>query len=243
MKFENSVVVITGGSRGIGKGLVRGFAKEGAKVYFTYLKQSKAVDELMEEANQNGWKVFAKRVDSTNKREVELFIENIDKIDVFINNAGIIKDQLVSLMTEDQWNDVIDTNLNGCFYYLKAVSRKMLECHSGNIINMSSFSGLRGIKGQGNYCASKAAIIAITKTLSLELAPKKIRVNAIAPGYINTEMIASLSKPMQDKYLKSIPLKRLGEVEDIVHLAMFLASEDSSYITGQCISIDGGISV
>lgn len=243
MKFKDTVVVITGGSRGIGKGLVKGFAKEGARVYFTYVNPSDEVNELMEEGKSNGWQISAHKVNSTNKQEVEDFIEKIGVIDVFVNNAGIVKDQIISLMTEEQWGDVIDTNLNGCFYYMKAVSRKMIERHKGSIINVASFSGLRGIKGQGNYCASKAGIISLTKTLSLELAPKKVRVNAIAPGYINTDMIESLSKPVKDKFLKSIPLKRLGEVDDIVHLVKFLASDESSYITGQCISIDGGISV
>ena len=238
-------VVITGGSSGIGLSIAKRFLDEGAMVVITGRSEKRLEDAKREINNDNlytlVWDIGNTTIANIKVLECERVLDGC--IDVFVNNAGIVKDQIISLMTEEQWGDVIDTNLNGCFYYMKAVSRKMIERHKGSIINVASFSGLRGIKGQGNYCASKAGIISLTKTLSLELAPKKVRVNAIAPGYINTDMIESLSKPVKDKFLKSIPLKRLGEVDDIVHLVKFLASDESSYITGQCISIDGGISV
>lgn len=243
MNFEGQTVIITGGSRGIGHGIVKAFAQRGAFVHFTYTKENADMLNFLAEAKQNGLNVFAHKVDSTNETLIEKFIEGFDTIDILVNNAGIVSDQLIPLMDLEAWNKVIDVNLNGCFYYLKHVSRKMLEKRKGNIINITSVSALKGVKGQGNYSASKAGIIALTRTLSMELAAKNIRVNAIAPGYIETDMLDTIDPAVKKEYLKSIPLRRFGKVEDVCNLVLFLASDLSGYITGQCIVIDGGLSV
>lgn len=243
MNFEDKTVVITGGSRGIGFGIAKAFACKGADVHFTYTKENEEMQNWLSSAKRNNLKVVGHKVDSADESLVEEFIRGFEKIDVLVNNAGIIDDQLIPLMNTNAWHKVIDVNLNGCFYYLKHASRKMIERKKGNIINITSISALKGVKGQGNYSAAKAGVIALTKTLSLELAAKNIRVNAIAPGYIETDMLAGIDPTVKKEYLKAIPLKRFGTVDDVCNLVLFLASDLSGYITGQCIVMDGGLSV
>lgn len=243
MRFENKIVVISGGSRGIGNAIVRGFANEGGIVHFTYQNQSEELSQLMNDAKENNWKIYGTKVNSANIAEVNNFIDRFEQIDVFINNAGIIRDNLLSTMKEEEWSSVIDANLNGCFYYINGVSKKMIYARSGSIILVSSISGINAVKGQGNYSATKAATIALSKTLAVELAQKKIRVNSIAPGFIDTVMVKELPDKKKDEYISKIPMKRFGQKEEVVNVIKFLASEESSYITGQCIVVDGGRSV
>lgn len=219
------------------------FSNEGAIVHFTYLNDTEELETFMNEVSKKNLPIYPHKVDSTNEAAVKEFVGSLEKIDVLINNSGIISDQLIPLMEEQQWLKVLDVNLNGYFYYLKNVSKRMIENRNGSIINIASISGMKGIKGQGNYSAAKAGVISLTRTLSVELAAKKIRVNAIAPGYIETDMIQALNDKMMKECLLKIPLKRFGKVEDVANLALFLASDESSYITGQCIILDGGCSV
>jgi len=246
--LENRVAVITGAARGIGEGIALKFAEHGANIAFTYVSES-SMDKaktLEEKLVASGIKAKAYRSNAGNFSECEAFINEVVKefgtIDVCVNNAGISKDNLLLRMTPDQWEDVIKVNLNSAFYMTKQVIRPMMKAKSGSIINMSSVIGLMGNAGQGSYAASKAGIIGFTKSVAKELGSRNIRCNAIAPGFVETDMTGYLKEGEQaDKYKAGIPLGKFGTVEDIANVTLFLASELSSYVTGQVITVDGGL--
>lgn len=247
MGFQDRVVLVNGGTRGIGREIVFKFARAGAVVLFTYLKSRELCEGIEKQLSDEGLKAKGFIVNSTDYDSVGELVTNIcceyKKIDVLINNAGVVEDQILPIMKKSQWDNVINVNLNGYFNFCRHVSEQMVYARKGNIINISSVSGMRGIRGQCNYSASKAAVIGLTKSLSLELAGKKIRVNAVAPGYIKTEMTDELHSHQIEHYCMVIPLKRLGTAEEVADLVMFLASDEASYITGQVFVIDGGLSV
>lgn len=246
--LENKVAVVTGAARGIGEAIALKFAAHGANVAFTYVSESSAdkAKALEEKLIASGVKAKAYRSNAGNFAECESFINDVVKefgsVDVCVNNAGISKDNLLLRMTPDQWEDVIKVNLNSVFYMTKQVIRPMMKAKSGSIINMSSVIGLMGNAGQGSYAASKAGIIGFTKSVAKELGSRNIRCNAIAPGFVETDMTSYLKEGEQaDKYKAGIPLGKFGTGEDIANVTLFLASELSSYVTGQVISVDGGL--
>jgi 3-oxoacyl-[acyl-carrier protein] reductase len=246
--LENKVAVVTGAARGIGEGIALKFAEHGAHVAFTYVSEGSAekAKALEEKLIASGVKARAYRSNAGNFNECESFINEVVKefgtVDVCVNNAGISKDNLLLRMTPEQWDEVIKVNLNSVFYMTKQVIRPMMKAKSGSIINMSSVIGLMGNAGQGSYAASKAGIIGFTKSVAKELGSRNVRCNAIAPGFVETDMTGYLKEGEQaEKYKAGIPLGRFGTTEDIANVTLFLASELSSYVTGQVISADGGL--
>jgi 3-oxoacyl-[acyl-carrier protein] reductase len=246
--LENKVAVVTGAARGIGEGIALKLAEHGAHISFTYVSESSAekAKALEEKLVAAGVKAKAYRSNAGNFSECENFINEVVKefgtVDICVNNAGISKDNLLLRMTPEQWEDVIKVNLNSVFYMTKQVIRPMMKAKSGSIINMSSVIGLMGNAGQGSYAASKAGIIGFTKSVAKELGSRNVRCNAIAPGFVETDMTSYLKEGEQaDKYKSGIPLGKFGTAEDIANVTLFLASELSSYVTGQVISVDGGL--
>ena len=242
---KNLNVIITGGSRGIGKGIALAFAKKGANVAFTYSSSSSSASNLEKQLNSYGIKAKSYKSDASSYNEsidlVNKISTDFDSIDVLINNAGITKDNLLMRISEDDFDDVINVNLKSVFNMTKAVQKKMLKQRKGSIINMSSVVGVKGNAGQSNYAASKAGIIGFSKSIALELGSRNIRTNVIAPGFIETEMTEKLPEETIKQWRNGIPLKRGGTVEDVANLCLFLASDSSSYITGQVINVDGGM--
>lgn len=242
--LENKRVIITGGLRGIGKAIVEKFLKEGAIVSTTYAHSKEIVDKFQEEFKEYSDRLFVYQMDVTipeNVKEVmQQMIEHMGGIDVLVNNAGVISDKLFFMMKDEEWDKVIKTNLYGPFYTTKAAIVSMVAQKSGSIINMASVSGVIGVAGQSNYCASKFGLVGLTKSLAKEYAYKNIRVNALAPGYIETDMVKSMGKKTSDILPKKGVLQRLGQTSEIADSALFLASDQSSYITGQVLVIDGG---
>jgi len=243
--LQGKVILITGASRGIGKGIAKVLAQQGATVAFTFLSSPEKGKELEDELKASGSNAKGYRSDASDLAAAEKLISDIisdfGKLDVVVNNAGITKDNLLMRMTEEQFDDVIKVNLKSAFNITKAVVKPMLKARSGSIINMSSIVGVRGNAGQSNYAASKAGMIGFTKSIALELGSRNIRCNAIAPGFIETEMTASLGEDVIKGWNESIPLKRAGTTNDVANLVLFLASDMSSYITGQVINVDGGL--
>ena len=243
--LKDKVCLITGGSRGIGAGIVRKFASEGATVFFTYKSSSEKAVALIEILQDLPGKVEAFQSDAADFASAEESIKQVvargGRLDVLVNNAGITRDNLMLRMSEDQWDEVIQANLKSVFNLSKHALRPMLKNRSGSIINMSSVVGVFGNAGQANYAASKAGIIGFTKSLAKEVGSRNIRCNAIAPGYIETEMTEVLDEKVKESFLANIPLKRMGTTEEIADLTAFLASDRSGYITGQVISICGGL--
>ena len=235
--------VITGGSRGIGRACAIKLAKEGYNIAVVYAGNDKAAEETVSEIKALGKEAISVKFDVSDENAVNegitKIIEKFGRIDVLVNNAGITRDGLFVRMSADDWNAVINTNITGMFYVTKPVVKLMMKQRSGSIINMSSIAGVMGNAGQANYSAAKAAVIGFTKSLSKELAARNIRVNAIAPGFIQTDMTKNLDG---EKIAEAIPLKRLGTVEDIAVTVKFLA-EDATYITGQVIGVDGGLTI
>ena len=238
-------VIITGGSRGIGRGIAEKFAEQGANIAFTCINMSDASLELAKNLEKIGVKAKAYESNAADFdaaiKLAEDVLNDFGSIDVLVNNAGITKDNLLMRMSEEDFNDVMKINMNSVFNNTKAVLRQMLKQRSGSIINLSSVVGVKGNAGQSNYSSSKAGIIGFTKSVALELGSRNIRCNAIAPGFIETEMTKALSNDQVNDWAESIPLKRTGQVEDIVNTALFLASDMSSYITGQVINVCGGM--
>jgi len=247
MCLQGKVAIITGGSRGIGKAIVEKFACEGADIVFTYNRSYDEAEALLKKMNDIGKNAIAIQADANNfEKATEVVLkteETFGKIDILINNAGITRDKSLMLMTQKDWQEVIDTNLNGVFNYTRSVILKMFKKRSGNIVNVSSYSGVFGAIGQCNYSASKAGIIGFTKSLAREVAPYNIKVNAIAPGFIETDMTDKLSTKQKHEMMKIIPLRRFGKIEEIAAVANFIVSEEASYITGQVIRIDGGLGI
>ena len=247
MSKNRKVALVTGGTGGIGEAIIRRFLKDGIHIAFTYHNNDEKANQLVHElqTTYKDLKIQGYRLNITQVSEIKKVVDDIIRdylqIDILVNNAGLVNDNLLMLMSDEQWHRVIDTNLSGCFHMISSVLPYMIERRSGNILNISSVSGMVGIKGQTNYAASKAGIIALTKSLSKEVARKNIRVNAIAPGYINTEMTASLTEKALKQYKSEIPMGRFGEADEVASLARFISSEEASYITGQTLVIDGGL--
>jgi 3-oxoacyl-[acyl-carrier protein] reductase len=243
--LEGKTAIITGGSRGIGKGIALVFAEHGANVAFTYSSSVDSAIELEKELKTFGVRVKSYKSNAANYSESQKLIDDIlidfDSIDILINNAGITKDNLLMRMGEEDFDKVIEVNLKSVFNMTKAVQRTMLKQRKGSIINMSSVVGVKGNAGQSNYAASKAGIIGFSKSIALELGSRNIRSNVIAPGFIETEMTSSLNQETVDSWRSSIPLKRGGSPKDIANACVFLASDLSSYITGQTLNVDGGM--
>lgn len=243
--LEGKTALVTGGSRGIGKAIAVTFAKHGANVAFSDLNYDDAAKDLEKELSGMGVKAKAYASDASNFEQSETLIDQVladfGQIDALINNAGITRDTLLMRMTEQQWDDVIRINLKSVFNLTKAVQKVMLKQRSGSIINMSSVVGIGGNAGQANYAASKAGMIGLTKSVAQELGARNIRCNAIAPGFIETEMTASLPEDVKKEWAQKIPLKRAGQSEDVANLTLFLASDLSTYITGQVITVCGGM--
>ena len=243
--LEGKNVIVTGASRGIGKGIAEVFADHGANVAFTYSSSEGPALELEKELTSKGVKAKAYKSNAASYTESEALVaqvlEDFGGIDVLINNAGITKDNLLMRMGEEDFDSVIEINLKSVFNMTKAVQRTLLKQRNGSIINMSSVVGVKGNAGQANYAASKAGMIGFTKSIALELGSRNIRCNAIAPGFIETEMTAKLDEKVVQGWREGIPLKRGGSTEDIANACLFLASDLSAYITGQVLNVDGGM--
>ena len=243
--LDSKVALITGATRGIGRGIALKFAEHGCSVAFTYVSSESKAIELENELIKYGVKAKSFKADASIYSLAEQIVDEIVKewgtIDILVNNAGITRDGLLMRMTESQFDEVIQANLKSVFNYTKAVQKIMLKNRKGSIINMSSVVGVKGNAGQSNYAASKAGIIGFTKSIALELGSRNIRCNAIAPGFIETEMTNALDEKIIEQWRQSIPLKRGGTPEDIANACLFLASDLSSYITGQCINVCGGM--
>lgn len=243
--LTGKVALITGGSRGIGESVVKMFAAEGADVAFTYLSSEARALELAAEAAASGVKVIALKSDASDYAQAEKLVNDVlevfGKIDILINNAGITKDTLMLRMSEEQWDQVIEVNLKSVFNLTKHVLKPMMKNKSGSIINMSSVVGVFGNAGQANYAASKAGIIGFTKSIAKEVGSRNIRCNAIAPGFIETDMTHALTDEQKKAYTDNIPLKRLGSGDDVANACVFLGSDMSAYVSGQVLSVCGAL--
>lgn len=245
MKLEGRSILVTGASRGIGREIALEFAREGANIAVNFSGSEAKANETVDEIKAMGREAFAVQCDVSNAESVTSMVkETIDrfgKLDVLVNNAGITKDNLIMRMKEEEWDDVININLKGVFLCTKAVTRQMMKQRSGRIVNIASIVGVSGNPGQANYVAAKAGVIGLTKTTAKELSSRNITVNAVAPGFITTDMTEKLTEEVKSEMLKQIPLARFGEPKDIAKVAVFLASDDSSYMTGQTLHVDGGM--
>ncbi|MGV8914788.1 MAG: 3-oxoacyl-[acyl-carrier-protein] reductase [Kaistella sp.] len=242
--LDGKVALITGATRGIGKGIAEVFAKEGAKVAFTYagsVDKAKALEqELGKTTKVKSYQSDAADYDAAQKLVADV-LEEFGQIDILVNNAGITRDNLMLRMSKDDWDTVIKVNLDSVFNLTKAVVKPMMKARAGSIINMTSVVGVKGNAGQANYAASKAGVIGFSKSIALELGSRNIRCNAIAPGFIETEMTAALDEKTVQGWREAIPLKRGGQPEDVANACVFLASDMSGYITGQVLNVDGGM--
>lgn len=247
MSLKNKTVTISGASRGIGCSVALELASEGANISFNYLNSSKEADNLEKQIKSLGAEAKAFRVDIRDYSAVKSWVEETKNyfggIDVIVNNAGITKDRPLAFMDPAEWNEVINTNLNGTFNLTRAAILTLIKQKSGAIINIASVSGMTGIPGQTNYSASKAGIIGFTKALAKEVAPYNIRVNAVAPGFVETDMLSGLKEGYRNKITGQIPLNRFGSAQEVAKAVKYLASDGSDYITGQTIVLDGGMSL
>lgn len=243
--LDGKVALITGGTRGIGRAIAETFARQGAHVAFTYRSSVEKAQALEQDLQAHGTQVKGYQTDAGDFAAVQEMIKDIldafGHIDAVVNNAGITQDNLLLRMSEEQWEKVMQTNLNSVFYTTKAVLKPMLKQRSGSFINISSVVGVQGNAGQANYAASKAGMIGFTKSVAREVGSRGIRANVVAPGFIATEMTAELPQKELATWLEGIPLKRAGEPQDVADLCVFLASDMSTYITGQTITVDGGM--
>lgn len=247
MLLEDKIAVVTGASRGIGRGVALALAREGAMVVVNYNGSKERADKVVAEIEKNGGKAVAIRCNVSDFEQAKEFFAGVVKeygrIDVLVNNAGITKDNLLMKMSEEEFQDVIQTNLAGVFHGVKFVTRPMMKQRQGRIINMASVSGIMGNMGQANYSASKAGVIGLTKAAAKELSSRSITVNAVAPGFIATDMTDKLSETVREEACKTIPLGAFGTVEDVAEAVVFLASDKAKYITGQVLCVDGGIAM
>jgi 3-oxoacyl-[acyl-carrier protein] reductase len=247
MRLKDQVALVTGGSRGIGRAVVKALAAEGARVAFVYRGNQFAADSLVQEIIQAGGTVLALQADVTDATAAQLCVERIEKewarFDILVNNAGIIRDDLFVRMEPEAWQSVLQTNLGGTYNFCRAVAYTLMKQRRGRIINISSVAAEHVNMGQANYAASKGAINALTRALAVELASRNVTVNAVAPGFIETDMSEAVRNKAGDMIKKIIPMRRLGQPEDIAKVVVFLASADSCYITGQVLTVDGGLSL
>jgi len=243
--LQDKIALVTGGSRGIGRAVVLALADEGCHVAFTYKSAGSAAEEVVKAVEAKGRKAMAIQSDAKAFQEaaaaVEKVVQEFQRLDVLVNNAGITKDTLLLRMTEQDWDEVIDTNLKSAFNFSKAACKQMMGQREGRIINMSSIAGVIGNAGQTNYAAAKAGMLGMTKTLAKELASRNIQVNAIAPGFVETDMTHKLTPQQKEALLGMVPLKRVAKPEEIASVVVFLASPASSYMTGQVLCVDGGL--
>jgi 3-oxoacyl-[acyl-carrier protein] reductase len=242
MEFQNRVAIVTGGSRGIGRAIVEALAREGARVAFTYAQNKALADELA-----NGDTVVGFQMDVADFNQAREFVKQVKEkwgaVDILVNNAGITRDKLAALMGEKDWDDVLNTNLKGVFNVTKPVIGLMIRQKRGTILNITSISGIIGMPGQLNYSSSKAGVIGFTKALAKELAKANVTVNALAPGFVETDMTAVLKEEYKSKALEQVPLGRFAKPTEIAEVALFLISSKASYITGQVIQVDGGLAI
>ena len=247
MNFAGKTAVVTGGSRGIGRAICLELARLGANIVLCYAGNEASANETVSLCEQQGVKAIALRCDVADAQQVkelmDAAIREFGRIDVLVNNAGITRDGLVMMMKEDDFDAVVSTNLKGAFLCTKAVSRIMMKQRYGRIVNLSSVVGLHGNAGQANYAASKAGVIGLTKSVAKELATRGITVNAVAPGFIDTDMTAALPEAARTSLLATIPANRLGAAEEVAKAVAFLASEEAAYVTGQVLAVDGGMSM
>ena len=245
--LEGKIALVTGAAKGIGRAIALALAADGATVIVNYNGSAQKAEAVVDEIKALGRDSEAYQCNVANTADVDAMIKDVIKrygsLDILVNNAGITRDNLIMKMSEEDFDAVIDVNLKGCFNTIKAVSRQMLKQRAGRIINITSVSGILGNAGQANYAASKAGIIGLTKTMARELASRGITVNGIAPGFVDTEMTQVLSDEVKEAATKQIPLGRFGKPEDIANMAAYLASEKAAYITGQIISVDGGMAI
>jgi 3-oxoacyl-[acyl-carrier protein] reductase len=243
--LQGKVALVTGASRGIGRAIALELARQGAKVAVNYAGSEAKANEVVEEIKNMGGEAFAIQADVSNAEAVDQMVkavlERFERIDILVNNAGITRDNLLMRMKEEEWDDVININLKGVFNCTKAVTRPMMKQRYGRIVNIASIVGVSGNPGQANYVAAKAGVIGLTKTAARELASRNITVNAVAPGFITTDMTDRLSEELKEEMLKQIPLARFGEPEDIAKVVSFLVSDAASYVTGQTLHVDGGM--
>jgi 3-oxoacyl-[acyl-carrier protein] reductase len=247
-QFNGRTAIVTGGTRGIGKGIVLELARRGANVAFNYSRSADEAEKLKGEIVSTGAKAFADQCDVANTEAAAEFVKRaiaeFGTIDFLVNNAGITRDQLIMRMKEDDWDAVIDTNLKGAWNFSKAVLRPMMRNENGgSILNISSISGVVGMLGQSNYSASKAGMIGLTKSLAKEVASRKITVNALAPGMVDTDIVVEMNAEFREKILAQIPLARFATVDEVAQIACFMLSDAARYITGQVIQPDGGLAM
>lgn len=247
MQFKDKVAIVTGGTRGIGKAIVLELAKNGCNVVFNYNKNTDAASALVKEIESMGTKAISFQVNAASfegaKNMVKEVKDAFGRIDFLVNNAGITRDKLLALMSENDWDEVIDTNLKSVYNFSKAVITQMIKQKSGSILNITSVSGLMGMAGQVNYSSSKAGMVGFTKALAKEVGKVNVTVNAIACGFIETDMTTALPQEYKDKMIEMIPARRFGKPEEIAKTAVFLLSVDAQYITGHVISVDGGLAI
>jgi len=247
MMLKDQVALVTGGSRGIGRAIVKALAAEGARVAFVYRGSKEAADSLVQEISQAGGTARAWQVDVADTAAAQSCAEQVEKewakIDILVNNAGVIRDDLFVRMEPEAWNTVLQTNLGGVFNFCKAVAYSMMKARRGRIINVSSVAAEHVNPGQTNYAASKGAINAFTRALAVELASRNVTVNAVAPGFIETDMSEAVRNKAGDLIKKFIPMRRIGQPDDIARVVVFLASDASGYMTGQVLTVDGGLSL
>jgi 3-oxoacyl-[acyl-carrier protein] reductase len=247
MRLKEQVAIVTGGSRGIGRAIARAFAAEGAAVAVVYRGHREAADGLVGEIGATGGRAVAIQCDVTDRDSVHACVERVERelgpVGILVNNAGVIADGLFVRMTPQEWNGVIQTNLGGAFNFCQEVAFGMMQRRKGRIINVSSIVAEHVNPGQANYAASKGAINSFTRALAVELAKRGVTVNALAPGFIETDMSAAVRNKAGDRIARMIPMRRIGTPEDVARVAVFLASADSGYITGQVLTVDGGLSL
>ena len=247
MKLAGKTAIVTGGTRGIGKAVVWALAREGAKVAFVYTSSDDVANQLVKDLELDQRVAAAYKADVRSRVEADQVVEKViaawGQVDILVNNAGIIRDNLLAMMDETAWNDVIQTNLTSVYNYCHAVIRPMMSARKGRIINMSSVASEFGNAGQVNYAASKGGIEGLTKCLATEVARRGITVNAVAPGFIETDMTTAVRNAASDKIKDAIPCRRFGKPEDIAAAVLFLATDDASYITGQVLKVDGGLTL
>ncbi|HLQ70263.1 MAG TPA: 3-oxoacyl-[acyl-carrier-protein] reductase [Bacillota bacterium] len=243
--LQDKVAIVTGASRGIGRAIALELAEKGADVVVNYANNTKKAEEVTQKIEEIGRKSLCLKADIRDEKQMKEMVKEVigtfGRVDILVNNAGVTNDNLIMRMKEDAFDEVVDTNLKGVFNCTKAVSRQMMKQKAGKIINVASIVGITGNPGQANYVAAKAGVIGLTKTTALEFASRNILVNAVAPGFITTEMTDVLTDEQKDSMLDMIPLNKLGKAEDVAKVVRFLASDDANYLTGQTIHIDGGM--